>query len=180
MLSVSNPYTNILCYRNHISPEKLWLLSASVTFCWLFIINKSLLLELFFADRYYFTKLLSMNCPLFTRNIFFWYNQDQIEKHGNSNSTAQWGLESLESWLNFRLFSTSIEFHPLTTSLLSPFSCISGRVRLDPGGHLRRAVLWYLSSTAVQVMANVEPFVQGDRSHLARQPRSDGSHCHVQ
>ena len=51
---------------------------------------------------------------------------------------------------------------------------------MDAGGDFCGAVLRHLSPVAVPVMANPEPFVQGDRGHLARQPRPDGSHCALQ
>lgn len=93
---------------------------------------------------------------------------------------ARLGIRILNSWLN-RSVCPLVEFNSQHSSRCFVYSSgFCGCVRVDAGGHLGGAVLRNLSSVAVQVMANVEPFVQGDRSHLDRQPRSDGSHCHVQ
>lgn len=50
---------------------------------------------------------------------------------------------------------------------------------MDPGRDFGGALLWNLSPAPVQVMANPQPFVQGHRRYLVRQPRPNGSHRRV-
>lgn len=106
-------------------------------------------------------------------------------------SLLGYGVSPPFSLRRLLLFTMSHSLHELTRfnwiflsfpspSIKTQLSGFGGSQRLDSGGHLRRAVLWYLPSVAVQVMANTEPFVQGNRCHLDRQPCPDGSHRIVQ